>query len=69
MDPKVIELYSFVLEKLPDESTAKRARLSRALATIIADEKAALQLNALADECDRIDRLHVQLVLNFQRAS
>lgn len=61
------ELYGFVLEKLPDASAAKRARMCRTFATIIGRAKYAEALLAQADDLESAERRHDQMLLEFRR--
>lgn len=67
MQPKVRDLYEFVLAKLDSEPVGARCKLMRSLSLIIGDEMVSNQLNALADELEQIERKHRQLVLDFKR--
>ncbi len=60
-------LGEFVLAHACGLELPRRARLYRALAEVIGDEKDAAQFIALANDCDAIERKHQQLVLDFKR--
>ena len=64
--PVIAELYTFVLERLPEAPVAKRARLCRALAEIVGDESAARDLISQAEQLEYLDVAHGQLVLRFR---
>lgn len=69
MPKPVHNITTFVLEKLDAEAPARRAAIYRDLAAIAASQSDAKTFLTLADDCERIDRAHEQLVLNFRRAN
>lgn len=61
------ELYQFLLEVLPQATAARRARICRALANIIGSSDFARVLLEESEQCEAIERAHLQLVLDFRR--
>ena len=57
----------FALEHSGALDLKKRAKLYRALAEMIGDEKDAARFIAMAKEFDAVRRKHRQLVLDFKR--
>jgi len=66
MQPNAADrLVAHVLATVEHLPLTERAQLYRDTAELIATEKDAVTLNALASECDSIARHHRQLVLDF----
>jgi hypothetical protein len=63
----VKEVLSYVYRKLPDEPTAVRSKLYRAMAELATDDKTAGLLNEAADTLDRADLITDQLRLDLER--
>lgn len=60
-------LDAFMLEAISGQPLERRALLYRAFAAEARDIAIKHAANALADECDAIERSHRQLVLDFTR--
>lgn len=69
MPKPVHNITTYVLEKLDAETPARRATIYRDLAAIAASHADAKTFLSLAEDCERLDRAHEQLVLNFRRAT
>lgn len=57
----------FVLDHAPVLDVSRRARLYRAVAEVIGDEKDAQRFTSLAKDLEEFERKHGQLALNFKR--
>lgn len=68
MTPARKVLIEFVLERAPAETVERRAKLYRALAADLPETAPEFRdLMRLADELERADEQHEQLLLNFRR--
>lgn len=59
------DLHAFVIEASLSLPAARRARIYRALAEIIGDERTSLELQQMAEDLEAIDRRSRQLLLNL----
>lgn len=66
MSDSTHELVEFVLERLPGEPLARRARLYRAIADVETHEPIIKRLREIADEIDDIEGQHQDLQTEFQ---
>lgn len=67
-ETSISDLHGFVLETLPSAPVARRIRLLRTLAQVIGSAQLAGELRAEADDLQRAENRHSQLVLNFREA-
>lgn len=62
------DLHGYVLECLPSAPVARRIRLLNTLAQVIGSSAVARELRAEAEDLQRAEDRHKQLVLNFRGA-
>lgn len=62
-----MELIAFVLDRAQDESTAKRARLYRALAPIVGEPAERNALDRLAYDLETADALCREFIFSFSQ--